>query len=120
MLRSQVALKFSPPLSEETVSLSRPALSIMTIWVTPPALPSAAPLAVEPAMFTVPKLVSGRMPPPAVQHGASTMTSAEERAAPARLAVVVWLQPRVVSAMWRLKLLLPATPACGSRIAARP
>ena len=89
MLRTQVALKFSPPLSEETVSLSRPALSIMMIWVTPPPLPRADPLAIEPLMFTVPKSASGKMPPLRVQHGASTMTSAEDRAAPARVPVVV-------------------------------
>ena len=77
-------MKFSPPLSEETVSLSRPALSIMMIWVSPPALPMADPLAVEFVMLTVRKSVSGRMPPLAVQHGASTMTSADESAAPAR------------------------------------
>jgi len=35
LLRSQVALKFSLPLSEETLSFWRPALSTMTIWVTP-------------------------------------------------------------------------------------
>jgi hypothetical protein len=62
------------------VSLSRPALSIMMIWVSPPALPRAAPLAIEPVIFTVPKLASGKMPPLNVQHGASTMTSAEDRA----------------------------------------
>ena len=89
MLRSQVALKFSPPESEETVSLSAPELSIMTIWVSPPALPIADPLAVEPVKLIVPKFVSGKMPPPAVQHGASAMTSAEERGAPDRLFVVV-------------------------------
>ena len=103
MLRSQVALKFCPPLSEETVSLSRPALSIMMIWVTPPALPREDPLALELVMFTVWKLASGKMPPPAVQHGASTMTSAEDRGAPARVPVVVWLQPWVESWMNRLK-----------------
>ena len=55
----------------------------------------------------MPKLASGKMPPLAVQHGASTMTSAEDRAAPARVPVVVWLQPWVVSWMNRLKWLLP-------------
>jgi hypothetical protein len=59
-------------------------------------------------MFTVPKSVSGTMPPLLVQHGASTMTSAEERAAPRTVTVVVWLQLWVVSAMYRLNLLLPA------------
>ena len=61
----------------------------------------------EPVTCTVPKLASGRMPPLAVQHGASTMTSAEDRGAPARVPVVVWLQPWVVSWMNRLKWLLP-------------
>jgi short-subunit dehydrogenase len=107
LLRSQVALKFWPPLSEETLSFGWPELLTMMIWVTPPALPSAPPLAVEPLMFTVPKFASGRMPPPEVQHGASTMTSAEERGAPDRVPVVVWLQPCVVSWMNRLKWLLP-------------
>ena len=79
----------------------------MMIWVTPPALPRAALLAREPVTCTVPKLASGRMPPLAVQHGASTMTSAEDRGAPARVPVVVWLQPWVESWMNRLKWLLP-------------
>jgi len=73
-------------------SLSRPALSTMTISVTPPALPMAEPLAVEPVKLIVPKSVSGKIPPLAVQHGASTMTSAEDRAGvEVRLASVVWL-----------------------------
>ena len=103
MLRSQVALKFSPLESEEMLSLSRPALSIITISVSPPALPMADPLAVEPVKLAVPKSASGKMPPLDVQHGASTMTSAEDRDGVwPRLAVVVWLQPCVVSAMCRL------------------
>ena len=61
----------------------------MMIWVTPPALPRAAPLAKEPVMFTVLKSASGKMPPLAVQHGASTMTSAEDRGALASVPVVV-------------------------------
>jgi hypothetical protein len=79
LLRSQVALKFSPPESEEMLSLSRPELSIMMISVRPPALPMADPLAVEPLKLIVPKSVSGKMPPLFVQHGASTMASAEDR-----------------------------------------
>src|SRR5947209_19394895 len=90
---SDLALKFSPPLSAETVSLSCPELLIMVIAVTPPALPRGAPLAREPVMLTVLKSASGRMPPLAVQHGASTMTSAEDRGAFARVPVWVWLQP---------------------------
>src|SRR6516165_9098791 len=91
LLRSQLAVKSSPPLSEEMATLLRPALSTMVIAVTPSALPRAAPLAMELLMLTVPKLVSGRMPPldvhggvrmrPLEAHGASTMTSAEDRAA---------------------------------------
>src|SRR5436305_15169250 len=81
----------------------------MVISVTPPALPSAAPLASEPVMLTVPKLASGRMPPLAVQHGASTITSAEDRGAFARVPVWVWLQPWVVSEMTRLEWLLPVS-----------
>ena len=41
-------------------------------------------------MLTVLKSASGRMPPLAVQHGASTMTSAEDRGAFARVPVWVW------------------------------
>src|SRR5579862_4128459 len=89
-------------------SLSRPELSIMVISVTPPALPMAEPFAVEPVKLIVPKSASGRIPPPAVQHGASTMTSADDRAGvEVRLAFVVWLQPWVVSAMYRLKFRPP-------------
>src|SRR5260370_36486113 len=89
LLRSQVALKFSPLESEEMLSLSRPALSTMMISVRPPALPMADPLAVEPVKFIVPKSVRGKMPPENVQHGASAMTSAEERGAPDSLCVVL-------------------------------
>jgi len=68
----------------------------MMISVSPPALPMADPLAVEPVKLIVPKSVSGKMPPPDVQHGASTMTSAEDRDGVCpRLAPVVWLQPCV-------------------------
>src|SRR5579875_15509 len=45
LLRSQVALKFSPPLSAETESFWRPALSTMMISVSPAASPRADPLA---------------------------------------------------------------------------
>ncbi len=45
------------------------------------ALPEVG-VTVEPVKFIVPKFVSGRMPPKNVQHGASAMTSAEERFAP--------------------------------------
>ena len=92
-----MALKFSPPVREENLSLAWPELLTMVIAVTPPALPRAAPLAREPVMLTVLKSASGRMPPLEVQHGASTMTSAEDRGAFARVPVVVWLQPWVVS-----------------------
>ena len=48
------------------------------------------------------------MPPLLVQHGASMMTSAEERAAPETSCVVLVLQPRVVSASVSLNSLLPS------------
>ena len=36
------------------------------------------------------------IPPPSAQQGASAMTSAEDRAAPDRALVTVWLQPSVL------------------------
>src|SRR5438132_8377629 len=44
---------------------------------------------------TVPKSVRGRTPPE-LQQGASAMTSAEDRAAPARVALMVCVQPAVL------------------------
>jgi hypothetical protein len=43
--------------------------------------------ALAPVNLTVPKLVSGKMPPRAVQQGASAMTSAEDLAAVTRVCV---------------------------------
>ncbi|HJZ24793.1 MAG TPA: hypothetical protein VJ370_00825 [Streptosporangiaceae bacterium] len=64
------------------------------------------PFAVAELKPTVPKLVSGKMPPLAVQQGASAMTSAEDSAAPGRVALTVWVQPLVVSlrTSWNLPL----------------
>ena len=56
----------------------------------------------------MPKSANGRMPPLLVQQGASMMTSAEERAAPDTVWVVLVLQPRVVSASVSLNSLLPS------------
>ena len=80
MLRTQVALEFSPPARDETLS----------------------------SLLIVPKSVSGRVPPLSVQHGGSMMTSAEERSAPDTVTVASWLQPRAVSSMYRANLLLPS------------
>jgi hypothetical protein len=102
-----VALKFSPPLSDETVSLSRPLLSTMMICVGL-KLPMGLPSTTELERFTVPKSASGRTPPLPVQHGASMMTSAEERAALARVWVVLTLQFWVASARVSLNSLLPS------------
>jgi hypothetical protein len=81
LARSQVSLKLPPPDSEDVWSFNRPLLSIMSIC-TGLWLPIAEPFAVALLKFTVPKLASGRIPPLAVQQGASAMTSAEEFAAP--------------------------------------
>src|ERR1039457_7086033 len=77
-------------------SLGVPLLLIMMIWVGL-KLPKVTGL----------KCARGRMPPLAVQQGASAMTSAEEFAAPLRDALTMWLQPRVVSASTRVYLLPP-------------
>jgi hypothetical protein len=61
-------------------------------------VPRPALFAVAPVKPTVPKLVSGRSPPLAVQQGSSVMTSAEDRAAPATVASIVCVQPAVLSA----------------------
>src|SRR5689334_21923766 len=63
------------------------------------------PFAAAEAKLAVPKLVSGRMPPLEMQHGASAMTSAEDRAAPARVTPTVCVQPLVVSFRTRLNVL---------------
>ena len=81
LARIQWALKLPPPLSEDTESFCRPLPSTMTILVGP-KVPIADPFALALLKLTVPKLASGRMPPLAVQQGASAMTSAEEFAAP--------------------------------------
>ena len=60
-------------------------------------LPIADPFTVALVKVTGLKCASGRMPPLAVQHGASAMTSADELAAPLSEALMVWLQPWVVS-----------------------
>jgi hypothetical protein len=57
--------------------------------------------------LTVPKLVSGKMPPLFVQQGASAMTSAEDRAAPASLRVAERFQCWVASVIVSRNLLLP-------------
>ena len=74
-------MKLFPPLSEETESFARPALSTMMICVGL-KFPIAEPFTVAPVKVTGLKWARGRMPPLAVQHGASAMTSAEELAAP--------------------------------------
>ena len=68
----------------------------------------------RPALFTVaalkltvPKLVSGKLPPLSVQQGASAMTSAEDRAAPASRRVAERFQCWVLSAIVSRNLLLP-------------
>ncbi len=89
-------MKLFPPLSDEIESFAWPELFTMMICVGL-KLPIADPFAVALVNVTGLKWASGRMPPLAAQHGASAMTSAEELAAPDRLAWTVWLQPRVVS-----------------------
>ena len=88
MLLTQVAVKLLPPLREEMESLVRPLLSIMTISVGL-KLPIVAPSTVALVKVTGLKWVRGRMPPLAVQQGASAMTSAEEFAAPLSEALTV-------------------------------
>lgn len=105
-LFSQVAVKFSLLVSEETLSSGSPLAGTMLMAVGL-KLPIADPLAVTPVKFTVPKSASGRMPPLLVQQGASAITSAEDLGAPESVFVTVWLQPSVVSASVRVKLLLP-------------
>src|ERR1700722_1099203 len=90
LLLSQVTLKLLPPLSEETESSSRPALSAMMISVGL-KFPMAEPFTVALVKVIGLKWASGRMPPLAVQHGASAMTSAEEFAAPESDLGAVWL-----------------------------
>jgi hypothetical protein len=68
----------------------------MLIWVGP-KLPIACPFADALVKFTAPKLASSRIPPLAVQQGASALTSAEAFAAPLSDLLMVWLQPWVVS-----------------------
>ncbi len=62
---------------------------------------SVPPLTVEVVNVTVPKFASGSTP--VEEDGASAMTSAEERASEELVLVTVWLQPRVVSARYRVK-----------------
>jgi hypothetical protein len=62
-------------------------------------------LAVAEAKLAVPKLAGGRMPPLAVQQGASAMTSAEDRAALARVTLCVCVRPLVLSFRTRLNVL---------------
>ena len=63
------------------------------------------PFAVAEVKLAVPKLVSGRMPPLSVQHGASAMASAEDRCALARVTPTVCVQPLVLSFRTRLNVL---------------
>ena len=87
-------LKLFPPLSEETESLSRPAPSAMMICVGL-KFPIAEPFTVALLKVTGLKCASGRTP--LLDDGASAMTSADELAAPLSDALIVWLQPLVVS-----------------------
>jgi len=100
--RSQVALKFSPPLREETVSLSCPSSLIMVIAVTPPALPRADRW---PGSRDVDRVEVGQRQDAAARGAARRLDDdlAEDRGAFARVPVVVWLQPWVLSWMNRLK-----------------
>jgi hypothetical protein len=63
------------------------------------------PFTVTELKLAVPKLVSGRMPPLKVQHGASAMASAEDRCALARVTLAVCVQPLVLSVRTRLNVL---------------
>jgi hypothetical protein len=99
-----VALKFSPLVSEEMLSSWTPFAEPMSI-PTGLKLPIGDPSTVAPVKLTLVKSASGRIPPLSVQQGTSAMTSAEDRAAPDRVLVTVWLQSSVVSESLSVKLL---------------
>src|SRR5215469_15042546 len=103
MLCFHLTLKFLPWLRDDTASLGRPELLVMTILIAL-AWPIAAPFALALLKRTVPKLASGSTRPPPVD-GASAMTSAEEFLAPRSDLWTVWLQCRVLSVMTRVYLL---------------
>jgi hypothetical protein len=78
-LCDHVALKFVPPLSEVTEPLCVPPdCIIVSVGLE---FQVAEPFTSELLKSTVPKLASDRMPPEPVQHGASTITSADDRLA---------------------------------------
>ena len=61
-----------------------------------------------PVKLTEPKSVSGRtLEPPEVFEGASAMASAEDRSAPAWVALIVCVQPCVLSSSTSRNLSLP-------------
>ena len=64
-------------------------------------LVSRAPFALAPLKLTVPKFASGRTPP--LLDGASAITSADASFADFSLAVVVFVQPWVLSVIVRVK-----------------
>src|SRR5690349_9628817 len=88
----------------ETGSFARP-LPFTMVVLSPPTLPFAVPSTSALLKWTVPKLVSGRMP--VDEQGASAMTSAEARVALARVFLIVCDQPLVVSFSTRVKWPLP-------------
>src|SRR5215467_5811695 len=100
-----LTLKFLPWLRDDTASLGRPELLVMTILIAL-AWPIAVPFALALLKCTVPKLASGSTRPPPVD-GASAMTSAEEFFAPRSDLWTVWLQCRVLSVITRVYLLPP-------------
>src|SRR5215467_544743 len=95
-------LKFLPRNRDDTATLRRPELLIMTILIGL-KWPIAAPFALDLLKWTVPKLASGSTRPPPVD-GASAMTSAEEFLALRSDLWTVWLQCRVWSVITRVYL----------------
>jgi hypothetical protein len=74
------------------------------------SLSRLVPFAATPVKLTEPKLVSGRtLEPPEVFEGASAMASAEDRSAPVWVALIVCVQPCVLSS--RLTGFAKFTPA---------
>ena len=86
-----MSVKSSPEESADGFALMvvPAAIVILTGWKSPSGFPLASAAEKE----TVPKSVKGRIPPWAVQHGASAMTSAECFCAPERLSVYRCVQP---------------------------
>jgi hypothetical protein len=93
----QVAEKDVPPEIPLTETLVVPELVTMVIGVGPEA-PSVPPFTCELLKVTVPKFASGSTP--LEDDGASAITSAEARASEELLWLIVWLQPRVLSARY--------------------